>query len=157
MLGGCSCGRRRDRLQVLASEAPGIQTLTGGHTPHLKGRLGGLCGAGFRGARRSLWAPAPEGARVGCGRNVRVYRGALEPSSPSWLLLQGLAGIRNTLARAVLALTPVLESPQGKSRIPAGTGAGRPLPSLARRLRETGGGCPALQREGSSLPQREGL
>lgn len=104
MLGGRSCGRRRDRLQVLASEAPGIQTLTGGHTPHLKDQLGGLCGAGFQGARRSLWPPAPEGARVGCGRNIGVYRGVLESSSPSWLLLQGLARVRKTLARAVLAL-----------------------------------------------------
>ena len=156
MLGGCSCGRRRDRLQVLASEAPGIWTLTGGHTPHLKGQLGGLCGAGFRGARRSLWAPAPEGAWVGCRRNIRVYRGALE-SSPTSCCCKASLGSERPWPAQCLPWTPVLESPQGKSRNPAGTGAGRPLPSLAWRLGETGGHCPALRREGSSLPQREGL
>ena len=70
-LSGRSCGRRRDRLQVVVSEAPGIPTLTGGHTPHLKGQLVRLCGEEFRGARRALQAPAPEGARVDCREERR--------------------------------------------------------------------------------------
>ena len=84
-------------------------------------------------------------------------RGALEARSPSRLLLRGLAGSERPWRSRCLPWPPVVESPQGKSGNPADTGAGRALPSLARQLGETGGRCPALQREGSSLPQTEGL
>lgn len=81
-------GAGRVLLRKAQREAPGAGLRSSRNTdpdwwahPSSEGSAWGLCGAGLRGARRSLWAPAPDR-----------------------LLLQGLAGVRNTLARAVLAL-----------------------------------------------------
>lgn len=82
-------------------------------------------------------------------------RGALEARSPSQLLLRGFARVRKALALVVLALVSRGWEPPGESRNPAGRGrrATHHLPDTW----DTGGRCPALQREGSSLPQTEGL
>ena len=103
-LSGRSCGRRRDRLQVVVSEAPGILTLTDGHTPHLKASLWGFVGWSSGGPGGHCGHQLLRGPGWAAGRNVGVPRGALEARSPSRLLLRGLAGVRRALALAVLTL-----------------------------------------------------
>ena len=104
VLSGRSCGRRRDRLQVVVSEAPGILTLTDGHTPHLKASLWGFVGWSSGGPGGHCGHQLLRGPGWAAGRTVGVPRGALEARSPSRLLLRGLARVRKALALAVLAL-----------------------------------------------------